>query len=295
MPPKVSRTSTVRTIPQKKTTVSSSKSTSKSSSTTSSKSTVSRPTTSTVRSAPPKPAPAPAQKPKNVDKVDFGKPKTIVDAGVYHRPKPIAAATGRGDPEPPAPPKPSKAELERIERLKAIEEAKSSLPAAIQKVNKAYENLEEAIKEYDEAAETLRVHTKDAQENGFFSSNSSKLGALALIVGRIATRYTQFAEAGVPPLYAGGAAAVVGTIEGLLSDIMIYEIPDALQVENQIKDDAKNVDIANEKVIGAATLLTTAKMQLGYYIKEADGKNLDKLYGLELPTTRQEIRRLFGV
>ena len=155
--------------------------------------------------------------------------------------------------------------------------------------------MKEAIKEYDEAAETLRVHTKDAQENGFFSSNSSKLGALALIAGRIATRYTQFAEAGAPPLYAGGAAAVVGTIEGLLSDIMIYEIPDALQVENQIKDDAKNVDIANEKVMGAATLFTTAKTQLGYHIKEEKRKNLDKLDDLELPTTRQEIRRLFGV
>ena len=42
---------------------------------------------------------APQQKPKNVDKVDFGKPKPPIDTGVYHRPKPIAAATGR-DPEP---------------------------------------------------------------------------------------------------------------------------------------------------------------------------------------------------
>ena len=79
--------------------MSSSKSTNKSSSTTSSKSTGSRPTTSAVRSAPPKPAPAPAPKPRNVDKVDFGKTKSTADAGVYHRPKPIAAATGR-DPEP---------------------------------------------------------------------------------------------------------------------------------------------------------------------------------------------------
>ena len=226
-----------------------------------------------------KKATPPPAKPKNVDKVEFNKPKPTASAGTYK----------------PTPPKPSKAELERIEKLKAIEEAKSALPAAIDKANKAYANLKEAIKEYDEAAETLRVHTKDAQENGFFSSNSSKLGALALIVGRIATRYTQFAEAGAPPLYAGGAAAVVGTIEGLLSDIMIYEIPDALQVENQIKDDAKNVDIANEKVMGATTLFTTAKTQLGYHIKEADGKNLDKLDDLDMPTNRQEIRRLFGV
>ena len=41
----------------------------------------------------------PAPKPKNVDKVEFGKPKPTVDTGVYHKPKLIAAATGR-DPEP---------------------------------------------------------------------------------------------------------------------------------------------------------------------------------------------------
>ncbi|MGN1039502.1 MAG: hypothetical protein ACI4PI_02330, partial [Oscillospiraceae bacterium] len=46
--------------------------------------------------------PTPSPRPKDVDKVDFGKPKQTVDAGIYHRPKPIAAATGR-DPEPPKP------------------------------------------------------------------------------------------------------------------------------------------------------------------------------------------------
>ena len=111
MPPKVSKVSSKPTQTKtiaKASTSSSSKSSgsSKSSSTTSSKSTVSRPTTSTVRSAPPKPAPV-TSKPKNVDKVDFGKIKTTVDAGVYHRPKPIAAATGR-DPEPPKPKKTEK-------------------------------------------------------------------------------------------------------------------------------------------------------------------------------------------
>jgi len=154
MPPKVSRTSTVRATSQKKTTVSSSKSTSKSSSTTSSKSTASRPTTtSTVRSAPSKPASAskpvvshtttskpttstvpktvtvvkttqpPAQKPRNVDKVDFGTPKPQVDAGVYQRPKLIAAARGH-DPEPP---KPSAAELEHKRKIES--EARKQIEA----------------------------------------------------------------------------------------------------------------------------------------------------------------------
>ena len=41
----------------------------------------------------------PAPKPKNVDKVEFGKPKQTVNTGVYHKPRLIAAATGR-DPEP---------------------------------------------------------------------------------------------------------------------------------------------------------------------------------------------------
>lgn len=47
-----------------------------------------------------KSAPPVTSKPKNVDKVDFGKPKPQADAGVYHKPRLIAAATGR-DPEPP--------------------------------------------------------------------------------------------------------------------------------------------------------------------------------------------------
>ena len=46
-----------------------------------------------------KKATPPPVKPKNVDKVDFGKPKPQADAGVYHKPRLIAAATGR-DPEP---------------------------------------------------------------------------------------------------------------------------------------------------------------------------------------------------
>ena len=49
-----------------------------------------------------KKATPPPVKPKNVDKVDFGKPKPQADAGVYHKPRLIAAATGR-DPEPPKP------------------------------------------------------------------------------------------------------------------------------------------------------------------------------------------------
>lgn len=51
-----------------------------------------------------KKATPPPVKPKNVDKVDFGKPKPQADAGVYHKPRLIAAATGR-DPEPPKPKK----------------------------------------------------------------------------------------------------------------------------------------------------------------------------------------------
>ena len=63
----------------------------------SSNSSVKKPATTTSTS---KPTPPP--KLRNVDKVDFGKTKTVADAGVYHRPKPIAAATGR-DPAPPKP------------------------------------------------------------------------------------------------------------------------------------------------------------------------------------------------
>ena len=41
----------------------------------------------------------PPAKPKNVDKVEFNKPKPTASAGVYHKPRMIAAAIGR-DPEP---------------------------------------------------------------------------------------------------------------------------------------------------------------------------------------------------
>ena len=52
-----------------------------------------------------------------MDKVDFGKPKPPIDTGVYHRPKPIAAATGR-DPEPPKPKKTEKAPEQAPKDLK---------------------------------------------------------------------------------------------------------------------------------------------------------------------------------
>lgn len=105
MPPKVYKASSKPTQTKtvaKASTSSSSKSSGNSKS--SSSSSVIK-TTSTSNSRP-----TPAPKP-NVDKVDFGKTRTIADAGVYHRPKPIAAATGR-DPETKTKPKPSAAPKE---------------------------------------------------------------------------------------------------------------------------------------------------------------------------------------
>ncbi len=159
MPPKVSRASTVRATPFKKTTVSSSKSTNKSSSTTSSKSTVSRPTTSAVRSAPSKPAPAPAQKPRNVDRVDFGKPKPPVDAGVYK----------------PAPPKPSKAELERIAREEERAAARAQLPGLIKKANEAYENLQKAQDEVRLCQHDLMREQKKAENSSAWENSKTVL------------------------------------------------------------------------------------------------------------------------
>ena len=75
MPPKVARTGGgSKTQPPKKTTTSSSSKSSGSSKTSSS---------SSVKKTTPPPA-----KPKNVDKVDFGKPKPKVDAGTYKPPAP---------------------------------------------------------------------------------------------------------------------------------------------------------------------------------------------------------------
>ncbi len=97
MPPKVSRIVSQPTKTIAKASANSSSKSSGSSSKTSSSSSVRKSTTATST-----PKPTSAQKPRNVDHVDFDKTKTIVDAGVYHKPKPIAAATGR-DPEPPKP------------------------------------------------------------------------------------------------------------------------------------------------------------------------------------------------
>ena len=100
--PKVTKVSSKPSPATKSTTSSSSARTNKSSSS----STVKKPTNT-----------APQQKPKNVDKVDFGKPKPQTDAGVYHKPKPIAAATGR-DPEPPKQKKVEKAPEQAPKDLK---------------------------------------------------------------------------------------------------------------------------------------------------------------------------------
>lgn len=116
MPPKVSRTSTVRTTPPKKT-VSSSKSTNKSSS-----------SSGVKKSALPV-----TSKPKNVDKVDFGKTKTIASAGTY---------------KPAPPPKPSTAELARIAREEERAAARAQLPGLIKKADNssAWENSKTVLK-----------------------------------------------------------------------------------------------------------------------------------------------------
>ena len=107
MPPKVARTGGGSKTQSPKTMAkASSSSKSSGSSKTSSSSSV-------KKSAPPV-----TSKPKNVDKVDFGKPKPQADAGVYHKPRMIAAATRR-DPEPPKPPK--TAEEERKQKIKEAE------------------------------------------------------------------------------------------------------------------------------------------------------------------------------
>ena len=106
MPPKVSKVSSKPT--QTKTIA-------KASTSSSSKSSGSSKTSSS--SGVKKSAPPVTSKPRNVDKVDFGKTKTTADAGVYHRPKPIAAATGR-DPEPPKPKKTEKTPSQTPQDLK---------------------------------------------------------------------------------------------------------------------------------------------------------------------------------
>lgn len=128
MPPKVYKASSkpTQTKTVAKASTSSSSKSSRSSKSSSSSSVIKTTSTSNSRPTP------------NVDKVDFGKTKTTASAGVYHRPKPIAAATGR-DPETKTKPTPSAAHKEKIDERahKQIEaEKKARSEEAPKKIHK---------------------------------------------------------------------------------------------------------------------------------------------------------------
>ncbi len=141
MPPKVSRVVSKPTKAIAKASTSSSSRSSGSSSKTSSSSRIRKSATTASR-------PAPEPKPKNVDKVDFGKPKTIVDAGVYK----------------PAPPKPSKAE--EIARIAAEKRAESQaqLPSLVLKANEAFEIWQKAVGDVRTCQHDLARAQKRAEE-----------------------------------------------------------------------------------------------------------------------------------
>lgn len=119
MPPKVARTGGgSKTQPPKTMAKASTSSSSKSSGSSKTSS------SSSVKKSTPPPA-----KPKNVDKVEFNKPKPKVDAGTYK----------------PAPPKPSKAE--EIARMAAEQrsEALSQMPRLVNRANEAFDNWQQAV------------------------------------------------------------------------------------------------------------------------------------------------------
>ena len=137
MPPKVARTGGgSKTQPPKKTTTSSSSKSSGSSKTSSS---------SSVK----KTTPPVTSKPKNVDKVDFGKPKPTASAGTYK----------------PTPPKqPSKAE--EIARIAAEKRAESlaEMPSLVRKANEAFENWQKAVDDVRMCQHDLTRAQKKAEE-----------------------------------------------------------------------------------------------------------------------------------
>ena len=141
MPGKVARTGGgSKTQPPKKTTTSSSSKSSGSSKTSSS--------SGVKKSAPPV-----TSKPKNVDKVDFGKPKPTASAGTYK----------------PAPPKPKNVdkrtekekqqEIDDLTHLVAVQQrvqAREEMPALVRQANEAYRQLTVAADEFHTANQMFK-------------------------------------------------------------------------------------------------------------------------------------------
>ena len=253
MPPKVSK---VSSKPTQTKTIARANTSSSSKSSGSSKSSSS---SGVKKSAPPV-----TSKPRNVDKVDFGKPKTTASAGTY---------------KPAEPPKPSKAELERIEAEQKREFARLELPGFVRKANEAYEN-------YDRAKLTTEImYSKYTSEQKKFEENDTMLNALkggalgaaggAMTGADVGARAGKFlgpfaADAAAAGTAIGGTIGFVGGAMAATSDAALTQAEDdyvaAQKDEERLYWGFKQADENLKKCIVAASRrqITVDDIQISY-------------------------------
>ena len=255
MPPKVARTGGgSKTQPPKKTTTSSSSKSSGSSKTSSS--------SGVKKSAPPV-----TSKPKNVDKVDFGKPKPTASAGTYK----------------PTPPKPSKAE--EIARIAAEKRAESlaEMPSLVRKANEAFENWQKAVDDVRMCQHDLTRAQKKAEERrehpmknlaiisgGIMTGGAAGLGFGEMIAEDITPTdpITLAMKLGAAPtgVAIGMVAGGVGTAKELFCEDEIKEaessLADAKKEEKRLQTAFNNADFSLKVCIVGVSMSGT-KPRLG--------------------------------
>lgn len=156
---------------------------------------------------------APAPKPRNVDKVDFGKPKTTASAGTYKLAEP-----------------PKEDPLEFFKR-----EALSLLPRNVDLANKAFHELEDAQRDESTARNAFLREKKKYEESSAIAQaayHASVEAAKGYKIGQ--TGAARFQEVPGAPLWpAAGAVggAVGGFIEGLADGKADMEAAEAVWQE----------------------------------------------------------------
>ena len=234
----------------------------------------------------------PPAKPKNVDKVDFGKPKPKTDAGTY---KPAPPPKPVPPPAKPTPkittkeitPKPSKAELERIELEKQREDALNALPGLVKAANAAALNLHLALEKYQNACDLFEVEfvKYDTQTQGLFGKTLMAAyagGSTGATIGTKVAKYMpEFAGIVIP------GAALVGAYLGARA---------ALDIDTSGLDAAAEIVKREEKQVQTAL----AKMEqpdgeLRVCIAVASKQRLDPgainiIYPTSVATLRKECK-----
>lgn len=184
-------------------------------------------TSKTASSSSVKKATPPPAKPKNVDKVEFGKPKPKVDAGTYK-------------PEPP--------KEDPLDALKR--EALSLLPRNVDLANKAFHELEDAQREESIARNAFLREKKKYEESGAIAQATYHAGVEAVKgykIGQItAAKLPEAPGAPIFPYAAAAGGAIGGFIEGMADGKADMEAAEAVWQEAK-----KNADRLGSRFLEA--------------------------------------------